>query len=207
MQGISREQYQAAYQNLRQSMMTYAYISDSTWKSFKGITHVRRQKKDSYMYAVGEIPRTFAYLCEGLIRCFVCDEKGTEYNKNFFSEGSFPGSMVALLTSSPSTTGFEALEDCLLIEIDFAAYRQLLLQNNELKLFQIHYLEKHWLLNKDLREIEIVQDEATIRYLKFIEEHPLLVERLAQYHIASHLGITPTQLSRIRKKISANQPM
>lgn len=207
MNGISREQHQVAYQDLRRKMMTYSPISDSTWGSIKGITHARCQPMGSYIYPVGEIPRTFSYLHRGLVRCFVCDEKGTEYNKNFFCEGSFPGSMVSLLTSSPSATIFESLEDCFLIEFDFAAYRHLLLQNNELKLFHIHYLEKHWLLSKSLKEIEMVQDDATTRYLKFIEEHPHLVKRLAQYQIASHLGITATQLSRIRKKISENQPM
>ena len=70
-----------------------------------------------------------------------------------------------------------------------------------MKLFQIHYLEKNWLLAKDAREIELVQEDATARYLRFIDEYPRLVERLPQYHIALHLGITPTQLSRIRKNL------
>ena len=50
-------------------------------------------------------------------------------------------------------------------------------------------------------EIEIVQEDATARYLHFIDKHSSLVDRLPQYHIASHLGITPTQLSRIRKNL------
>ena len=109
--------------------------------------------------------------------------------------------MMALLTSSPSALTFEKVGDTLLIEINFTAYRQLMLEKNNLKLFQIYYLEKNWLLAKDSLEIEIVQDDATARYLRFIDEHPSLVNYLAQYHIASHLGITPTQLSRIRKNL------
>jgi hypothetical protein len=85
--------------------------------------------------------------------------------------------------------------------LDFPAYRSLLLQRDDLKLFQIHYLEKNWLLDKDAREIAIVQEDASQRYVRFIQDYPFLVERLPQHHIASHLGITPTQLSRIRKKI------
>jgi hypothetical protein len=96
---------------------------------------------------------------------------------------------------------FETIEDTLIIEIDFLAYRNLMIKKQDLKLFQIHYLEKNWLLAKDSREIEIVQNDARARYLRFIEEKPTLLSRLAQYHIASHLGITPTQLSRIRKNL------
>ena len=96
---------------------------------------------------------------------------------------------------------FEAIEESLIIEIDFSGYRKLMIERSDLKLFQIYYLEKNWLLAKDAREIEIVQEDATVRFLRFVHENPTLVERLPQYHIASHLGITPTQLSRIRKNL------
>jgi len=166
-----------------------------------GIAKFRSLPKHSLLYSAGEVPHSYAYIYQGLVRCFVYDKKGNEYNKNFFDEGMFPGSMTALLTSTPSVLAFEAIEDALIIEIDFAAYRKLMIEKDDLKLFQIYYLEKNWLLAKDAREIEIVQDDATARYLRFIDEHPSLVDRLAQYHIASHLGITPTQLSRIRKNL------
>lgn len=165
------------------------------------IAKFRLLRKRSLLYPAGYVPQSYAYIYRGLMRCFVCDEKGNEYNKNFFDEGKFPGSMTALLTSKPSVLSFEAIEDSLIIEIDFSAYRKLLAEKEDLKLFQIHYLEQNWLLIKDAREIEIVQDDATARYLRFIDEHSALAKRLAQYHIASHLGITPTQLSRIRKNL------
>lgn len=190
-----------AFIALKQSLTSYSPISDETWQAFQGITVFKSLQKKAVLYRAGEIPRSYAYIYKGLIRCFVCDENGNEYNKIFFAEGTFPGAMTALLTSSPSLLIFEALEESLIIEIDFAAYRQLLLEKHDLKLFQIHYLEKNWLLAKDAREIEIVQEDATTRYLRFIEEYPDLVDRLPQYHIASHLGVTPTQLSRIRKKL------
>ncbi|WP_404359440.1 Crp/Fnr family transcriptional regulator [Methylotuvimicrobium sp. KM1] len=190
-----------AFIALKQSLVSYSPISDETWQAFQGMTAFRLLQKKTMLYRAGEIPRSYAYVYKGLIRCFVCDENGNEYNKIFFAEGTFPGAMTALLTSSPSLLTFEALEESLIIEIDFACYRQLLLENEDLKLFQIRYLEKNWLLAKDAREIEIVQEDATTRYLRFIEEYPNLVDRLPQYHVASHLGVTPTQLSRIRKKL------
>lgn len=49
---------------------------------------------------------------------------------------------------------------------------------------------------------ELVQEDAAQRYRRFLRRSPTLAERLPQYHIASHMGITPTQLSRIRKKNS-----
>jgi len=190
-----------AYIALKNTLSSYSPISDNTWQSFKSICKFRALKKSNLLYNIGNIPCSYAYIYQGLVRCFACDEKGNEYNKMFFDEGKFPGAMTALLTSSPSMLTFEAIEDCFIIEIDFAAYRKLMIENNELKLFQIYYLEQNWLLAKDAREVEIVQDDASARYLRFIDKHPELVDRLPQYHIASHLGITPTQLSRVRKNI------
>lgn len=190
-----------AFIALRKSLESYSNISDDTWQAITDIAKFKVLAKHTLLYTAGDIPQSYAFIYQGLIRCFVCDEKGNEYNKNFFNEGMFPGSMTALLTSSPSVLSFEAIEDSLIIEIDFTAYRKLMIEKDDLKLFQIYYLEKNWLLAKDAREIELVQEDATTRYLHFIEKNPDLVERLPQYHIASHLGITPTQLSRIRKNL------
>lgn len=190
-----------AFIALRKSIHEYLIISDETWHSLMAISTFKVLSKNSFLYTIGDIPSSYSYIYRGLVRCFTCDKKGNEYNKLFFDEGKFPGSMTALLTKSPSKLAFETIENSLIIEIDFTAFRHLMLNNDEIKLFQIYYLEKNWLLAKDAREIELVQDDATARYLRFVEYHPRLIERLPQYHIASHLGITPTQLSRIRKKI------
>ena len=124
----------------------------------------------------------------------------------FFDEGTFPGSMAALLRETPSLFTVEALEPSLVLEIEFKPFRKLLHEHHDLALFQVHYLEKNWLLAKEPREVALVQQSARLRYEKFIEDYPALARRLPQYLIASHLGITPTQLSRIKKNL-LNQPM
>ena len=65
-----------------------------------------------------------------------------------------------------------------------------------------NYLEKHWLLEKEPKEIGYLQFEAKHRYQQFLEDFHDIISRIPQYHIASFLGITPTQLSRIRKELN-----
>lgn len=198
---MNREVKANALLALRRVMDSYYSLSRETWSKLTALCHFRRIDKHAVVYPSGEIPSTFAFVYSGLMRVYVIDEQGNEYNKNFFDEGKFPGSMAALLTSTPSRFTIDALEPTAIIEINFTGYRNLLAEQHDLKLFQIYYLEKNWLLAKDAREVEIVQENATQRYQRFLREYPGLVDRLPQYHIASHLGITPTQLSRIRKKI------
>ena len=186
--------------SLKNMMDSYSPISDKTWETFKTFCDYRCVEKNGTLYQSGDLPRSFSFVYSGLFRAFITDEKGTEYNKIFFDEGTFPGSMAALLTSTPSRLTIESLEPSSVITINFKGFRKLLLEEADLKLFHIFYLEKNWLLAKDAREVEIVQEDATQRYARFLKEHASIVSRIPQYHIASHLGITPTQLSRIRKK-------
>ncbi len=189
-----------AFVALKKVMDSYSPISNGTWAVLKAICDFRKVEKNCILYSSGDLPTSFSFVYTGLFRVFITDTKGNEYNKLFFDEGTFPGAMTALLTATPSRLTIESLEPSSVIVINFSGFRNLLLEADDLKLFQIYYLEKNWLLAKDAREVEIVQEDATQRYQRFLKEHPSICARIPQYHIASHLGITPTQLSRIRKK-------
>ncbi len=183
---------------LRGAMESYAPLEDATWSSMVRMTTLREIPRGGLLLREGDVPASFGYVCRGLLRHYTTTASGQEYNKIFFAENSFPGSMVALLTGKASTFSIEALEDSTVLTIHFARFRELLSRSSDLMWFQIQYLETNWLLAKEAREVALVQDSATERYLRFLREHPGLDARVAQYHIASHLGITPTQLSRIR---------
>ena len=190
-----------AMRALRASIDTYSAVSDATWRALGAICRVEDVPRGHILYPAGAIPTSFAFVYRGLFRVYVMDDKGNEYNKNFFDEGKYPGPMVALLTATRSEATIEALEDATVVSIDFRGYRRLLSASDDLKMYHIRYLEQNWLLAKDSREIALVQDDATRRYLAFLDNHGAIAGRIPQYHIASHLGITPTQLSRIRKTL------
>ncbi|WDE03347.1 Crp/Fnr family transcriptional regulator [Thalassomonas viridans] len=187
---------------LHKAMSAYYPISGQTWREFTDICELVSIEKNEFLYPVGQVPNSFAFVYSGLFRLFIADEKGNEYNKMFFDENTFPGSMVALLKNGPSRFAIEALEASKVITINFNGFRRLLASREDLKMFHIHYLEQNWLIAKEAREVALVQEEAQARYLRFLDEYQQLELRLPQYHIASHLGITPTQLSRIRKQLA-----
>ncbi len=61
-------------------------------------------------------------------------------------------------------------------------------------------LAESYFIQKEQREIDLVMKDATEQYALFQKAFPQLENRTPQYHISSYLGITPTQLSRIRAK-------
>lgn len=127
--------------------------------------------------------------------------QGNTYNKNIFLERQFAGSTVSALLKIPSQFTLQAIEDSTVITINHEKYKELIDQRDDLKNFYIAYLEKNWVIDKEQREISIVMETASIRYLKMLAKHPGIDKRIPLQHIASHLGITATQLSRIRREI------
>ncbi len=188
-----------SFEFLKSVLDGYYPLCLNTWQAFMKICTPLCIDKHDYICRANELQKHFFFVTAGLLRVYTIDEKGVEYNKTFFEEGTFPGSMVALLKDEPSSFEIQALEKCELICIDFKQYRELLLAYDDLKLFHINYLERNWLMKTEAKEIAMIQEDASSRYDRFLEDYPTLGNRLAQYHIASHLGITPTQLSRIRK--------
>ncbi|RZQ55042.1 hypothetical protein C1E23_00450 [Pseudoalteromonas phenolica] len=193
---------QAAFTHLEQTLKKYAPLSDQALNRYFSACHFIHVAKGTTLYAIGEIPSSFAFIHKGLMRAYLIDTEGNEFNKNFFAEGRFPGSMSALLNNQTSFLGIEALEDCDIITIDFKQFRRELFADHELMAFHINYLEQHWLLEKEPKEIGYLQHEAKQRYMIFLDKYEAILSRLPQYHIASYLGITPTQLSRIRKDLN-----
>lgn len=203
---VSEENRAKAYASLRETMNDYVRLGENTWNEFRALCSVRSIQKNAALLQIGEVPRSFFFVYKGLFRAFSIGENDAakEVNKTFFQEGRFPASIAALLTSDESRFCIQALEDSIVVEVDHTRYRRLLQNSEELKLYHIAYLERHWVLEKEPQEISFLEDDAKVRYLRFIEDYPDLLERIPLHHIASRIGITPTQLSRIRKELNEN---
>ncbi|OXE94992.1 CRP-like cAMP-binding protein [Flavobacterium araucananum] len=190
------------YQNILKSKFeSYAPVSAASWQLIENIIEERSVKKGELLLQNGEIAKEIYFVAKGALRAFITDQAGNIYNKNIFLEGDFAGSTASLIQQIPSYFAIEALEESILININYKKYRELIFKNDDLKNFYIAYLERNWVIEKEKREISLVMENATERYLDLLSKHPDISERIALLHIASHLGITPTQLSRIRKTL------
>lgn len=185
----------------RKTIHSFSPITDASWKLIGSIVRFQELAKGELLLQEGQVARDFHYLCKGVLRAYITDYEGNIYNKNLFLEGNFVGSKTSLLQQKPSKFTLEALEDSIIINMDYRRYKQLIREYQDLTDYYIAYLEQHWVIEKEQREVSLVMENATERYQKLFDNHPDIENRIEQRHIASHLGITPTQLSRIRKKL------
>lgn len=177
-----------------------ASISEASFKAITEISEFIEVPAETHVVKLGEIPTKLYMLVGGSIRCYISTESGKEFNKTFYFPVSFVGSLTALLRQSPSQFIFETLSDSKMYAVDYQKLMFLCRTNEDLKDLYTRILEL--LYSKyEARLVDQISLAATDRYKKLLKQNPDIDQLVSQYHIASYLGITPVQLSRIRKKM------
>ncbi len=156
--------------------------------------------KDDYYWEAGKRVNQVGFLTGGVIRVYYYNHKGEEITRYFIDEnhlilsGPVPDEMY-----TPSEY-LAAVTDCTLIVFSKKDWKEIsdtiigwdaILQKITAKYHK----------EKIARRSELVSQDATTRYLDFIEQFPALANRVPLSYIASYLGITQSSLSRIRKNI------
>ncbi len=176
-------------------------IKRETWEKFSELFEETSLKKGEYFIKEGELASQIGFLKEGVIRAFYRDNRGAEYNKHFFTNNNFAAGYSSLITGAPNLINQQALTDCKLFTARYKDIELLYETYQDLERFG-RKLAEQFFVHKEQREVNIVMLDADKRYLIFQQEFPFLEQLIPQYHIASYLGITPTQLSRIRRKLT-----
>jgi CRP-like cAMP-binding protein len=178
------------------SLQRISPISEEAWNDFQGLMEPLSLKRNEYLVSEGSRVKYAYILLDGVIRVFY-NKEGNEYNKTFFIPGMFPTPLTALLSGTPSALSYQALLPCELIRFSFQDFRNLFEEHRSLETFMLRVLEQEW-ITRERHDIQMVTNDATENYMVFRKEFPNLENQIHLYHIASYLGITPIQLSRIR---------
>lgn len=181
-------------------MNSLSLLTENSWEQVKLIFSPTILKKGEFFIKEGEIAQTIGFLQNGVIRAYYETEGGKEYNKHFFTDNSFIGGYSSYITGKPNKIHQEALTDCNMLVANFDRFFHLLDSCPDIERF-VRKLVESFFVQKEEREIDLVLLNATERYLNFKREYPDLDQIISQYHIASYLGVSATQLSRIRRKI------
>ncbi len=184
-------------------MNDYINIDQDVWDALEKIAKCKTINKDEYLSKIYENQRQIGFVVDGIVRVYHLDEEGTEYNKSFFVKNDL--FMTSLDGQEDSAVFVQAVTNGAVIMFGYDAYMKLSLQYEVLEKV-LNRILLDYMTRKQQREIELLSLDARDRYIRFVKNNPALSEKLPQFHIASYLGITPTQLSRIKKQLN-NQHM
>ena len=186
---------------ISQHLKNFASLTDKDIAESQHFWKPRKIKKGDFFNMQSMVCNDLGLVVKGIFRIYYRDPK-TEKDKNlfFFSENQFVVSFRSFISRSPCWYFIEAMEDS---EIVFISYKNL----NDLYESSPNWARFGRLLAElffayaQTRAEEFMFFSHEERYLRLIQEHPNIVERIPAYHISSYLGITNPSLSRIRKRI------
>lgn len=184
---------------LKEYLNRIVHFTEEEMELFVSFFSKKSLLKNEYFAREGEFSSKLAFLSTGIVRAFYRSNEGNEYNKSFFSNKGLIGAYSSLITNQINQINLQCLTDCSFLVADYSEIKKLYETNPKVERLA-RILAEQFFVSKEKREIELVMLDASERYRIFQIEHPTLENQIPQYHIASYLGITPTQLSRIRAK-------
>ena len=158
-------------------------------------------QKGEYFSEAGKIARQVGFIIDGVIRFCYHTNTGEEITSYFMDENNFFVDLNSFENKHPSTGYVQAVTDCKLIvftQQDWQEFSKTIVGWDKIvqKILSKSMLEKLDKINP------LISEDATTRYLKFLEKYPKLINRIPLSYLASYLGITQSSLSRIRKSIT-----
>ena len=149
----------------------------------------------------GSLKNNIYFIKHGLIRSYYTDKKGEEITNRLRYENQLIAAYEILFFNQAARFNFQALEKSELFVINFNELRKIIEQNTKLDSGRRYFMMN--ILSESLSALDdFILLSPEQRYLKFIQDHPVLLNRAPIKYIANVLGITPVSLSRIRKRIS-----
>ena len=185
--------------NLRDILSYYHSISDESATKFSEIL-VRKNYKNKTELSNND---KFYILIDGFVKSYTIHDNGSIKIGAFLSKSSIFTSIkpISILSNCAiQEIKFDCLSDVILYEGSFSKFIKLTKKYHDLSLFYNKTLEAG---------IRLVIEKAHVltnlngmgRYLHLKNKYPNIENLIKLNDIASHINVTPIQLSRIRKTL------
>lgn len=192
-----------AYADLHQQLQTLVALTDDDFAAFAAALRPLLLKKKELLLREGELCQHVAYVESGCLRYFY-NVEGDEHTGQFFFERAWYTDYDSFLRNVPSTQNIQALEPCRLWQLPRNDLYRLYDERPVFERFG-RLMAEHAFRGLRARNDALLNLSPEERYLRLLRERPKVIERVPQHYIASHLGLKPESLSRIRKRLYDNR--
>jgi CRP-like cAMP-binding protein len=192
------------YEPLRKSMAEKVLFTDDEFDELVKYFTYRSIKKGDFLLKSGEVCVHGIFVLSGCLSYSIINQHDEEKIIDLGTEGWWMGDAHSFFSGHPSPYTIKALVDS-----------KVLLNNASMALEAINkyhfYLKYHYLALLDYRDrtdillTHSLHLQAEEKYKYLMETRPYLLQQIPLQFIASFIGVTPSSLSRIRRKYNANK--
>jgi CRP-like cAMP-binding protein len=158
----------------------------------------RKVKKKQFIIQPDFIAKYRVFVVKGTFKAYVVDNDGQENIISLAMNGWWISDPNSFIYQQPATMFVEALEDSVILQLDFKNEQLLKAHSHQFETF-FRAVAERGLAFIQRRLIASLTLTAEARYEEFVAKYPDFLQRVPQFAIASYLGMTTQYLSRIRK--------
>jgi CRP-like cAMP-binding protein len=185
--------------SLIQEIENYITVSENLRADLTKNFLYKNLAKNDKLVREGQFNVPLAFIASGILRCFNL-KNDKDITNDFFFENTFVTDYEALSQNKAAKQNFEAIEPAVVYTLSAEKLFELTGTYPELREWGAKMAEKLF-TNLLGNNSTLKSDSPEERYLKMLQEKPMVIQRIPLHYIASYLGITQVHLSRIRKKI------
>ena len=158
----------------------------------------RRIPKGEFLFQEGDVCDFVGLTLKGCLRSFFLKD-GKELTLFFHPEHHTLGDYESFRRQTPAYFSCQAIEDSKILILNTQAIALLETMPDGQKLLRLVVENLAFELRDRL--LSLYRDSPEQRYLTFLKNEPELLQRIPQHYLASHLGIEPESLSRLKRRI------
>ncbi len=159
----------------------------------------KRFKKGGLFKERGTIIKELGFLAEGSFRSYFINERGDEITDEVLQKNNFLSDIISVRTGESSPVIIEFLENSIVLAAPMDQIWELLDNNITFNILVREYIgDRSMELLK--RYLMFLNGTAKERYQYLLATNPSILEKFPLKYVASMIGVTPTQLSRIRNE-------
>ncbi|WP_292010663.1 Crp/Fnr family transcriptional regulator [Chryseobacterium sp.] len=192
------------FESIIKNVTRFISLNVNEEKLFTDLLTCKSLPKKTVLLREGEICQFEGYVQKGCVRVYYLDDNGFEVTILFAIEDWWISDIASFQEQKPSKLYMETLEDSEIYLLNPATKEKLL---ESIPKFErvFRMLVQRNLSTLQNRLINTLSKTATERYLEFIKVYPSIPQRVAQYYIASYLGVSKEFVSTIRKRLAAKE--
>ena len=185
---------------LKKFIENYTSLPTDEWKQISKCFEKRVIEKDEIVLAEGTVCRHLYFVESGLLRFYI-NKDGNDITKFFTESPYFFTSQASFNTQKPATENIQAIEQSIVWQITYQQTNELFKINSWADFTRKITQEVQFFTEEILEDLQT--ETAEFRYKKMLKSNLKLLQKIPLKYLASYFGIAPQSLSRIRKKMAA----